>query len=284
MTTKEQKLTRITVNVFISDEGWNGAFLGIVPEIRPVFNESNDGFVIPARPKRSIGPISPTFVDVPLRPPAELPLELGVVDLDQSRSSVRAAVGHVADEEVFEEFLQLFLMQRVVCFDGVAADGGGDHVFAEAQGGHAVARGANLVDDVVEERLGIVAFQKDGEGVDLEGVASEGLCGKAEFVEGLEVAADEIKIARREVDHDGGEEPLRGHALGFHATFHFLEEDTFVRGVLIHEDETLLSLEEDVELPEYPDEPVVARSGLVIDFGSWLRRGRGRQKGRTQQG
>ena len=76
----------------------------------------------------------------------ELPFQFRVIDLNQGRSPVRAAVGHVADEEVFEEFLQFLFVEGVVCLHCMAANGRGDHVFAESHRGHPVACGANLVD------------------------------------------------------------------------------------------------------------------------------------------
>ena len=38
-------------------------------------------------------------------------------------------------EEIFEELLQFFFVEGIVRFDGVTADGGGDHVLAETQRG-----------------------------------------------------------------------------------------------------------------------------------------------------
>ncbi len=142
------------------------------------------------------------------RPTPELTLQLGVIDLDQGRPSVGAAVGHVTNEEVLEQLLQFLLVEGIVRFHGMSADGGGDHVLTEPQARHAVARGSDLVNDLVQKGFGIIAFQKDRKSVDLERVSSEGLGGKPQLSEGFQIPADEVEVAWRQVNHDGGKEPL----------------------------------------------------------------------------
>ena len=64
------------------------------------------------------------------------------------------AVWHITFQEVFQKPLQLFRAQRVVRFDRMTTDGGGDHVFSETHFGHFVAVFANFVDHIVDECLG----------------------------------------------------------------------------------------------------------------------------------
>ena len=122
-----------------------------------------------------------------LRPPPELSFQFRVVDLDQGGPAVWAAVGHVAFEGVLKKFLQLFVVKRVVRFHSVATNGGGDHVFAEAEFGHAITGGPDLVDDLLEKALWIVALQKGGEGVDLQRSSTKWFSGETKLVECFEI-------------------------------------------------------------------------------------------------
>ena len=66
-----------------------------------------------------------------LGPSSELLLQFSVADLDQGGATVGAAVGHLADEQVLEQFLQFGGMERIVRLYRVATHGGGDHVLPE---------------------------------------------------------------------------------------------------------------------------------------------------------
>ena len=202
-----------------------------------------------------------------LRPPPELSFQFRVVDLDQGGPAVWAAVGHVAFEGVLKKFLQLFVVKRVVRFHSVATNGGGDHVFAEAEFGHAITGGPDLVDDLLEKALWIVALQKGGEGVDLQRSSTKWFSGETKLVECFEIFLDEVKVARWEIYHDRREKTLARNALGLHAALHLLEQNAFMSGVLVHEDKTFFAFEENVELSEYAHESVVARFGF---FFFWL--------------
>jgi len=59
---------------------------------------------------------------------------------------MRAGVGHGAVAEALEEGLQFRIGQGIVGLDRVAADGFGDHVFAEAHGVDAGTCGFEFID------------------------------------------------------------------------------------------------------------------------------------------
>src|ERR1019366_6266111 len=55
-------------------------------------------------------------------------------NLDHRRPAVRTAVGQIASEQVLDQFFDLEKTQWIVRFDGMTANGFGDHLFTEAHG------------------------------------------------------------------------------------------------------------------------------------------------------
>ena len=177
-------------------------------------------------------------------------------DLDEGGAAVGAAVGHFAGGEVFEEGLQLGEGEVVVGFDGVAAGGGGDHVFAEAKGRRGTGKAAQFFDDLVEPVHGVIGFEEGGKGFDFESVWAEGFEFDAEAVERFEVAGDDVGVFGGELEGERDEEALGGDAVVFHGAAYLFEHDAFVGGVLVHEDEAFGAFEEDVEAVEDAEDAV----------------------------
>src|SRR5258708_30431580 len=106
---------------------------------------------------------------------AERLFQLALAHLDHGGAAVRAAVREVAGEEVLDEADEFGFAEEIVGLDGVAADGLGDHVFAEAQFAGLCAGFAEVVDDLAQELGGLAAAEERGEAIDLEGPRAEGL-------------------------------------------------------------------------------------------------------------
>ena len=66
--------------------------------------------------------------------PPEFLVELGEGELDHRRAAVGTAIGQIAREQVPDQFFDLEKTQWIVRFDGVTANGFGDHLFTEAHG------------------------------------------------------------------------------------------------------------------------------------------------------
>lgn len=63
---------------------------------------------------------------------AELFFELQIADLNHRRSSMRAAVGEIAGQQVFNQFEQFRFPQGIVRLHCMAAHGFGNHVLAKS--------------------------------------------------------------------------------------------------------------------------------------------------------
>ena len=71
---------------------------------------------------------------------AEFFFEFAEVHFDEGGPAMRTGVGHGAMAQVFDQVLQFGPGQRIVGLDGMAADGLGDGLLAQAQGVDALRR------------------------------------------------------------------------------------------------------------------------------------------------
>ena len=189
--------------------------------------------------------------------PPKFFLQLGVGNLDHRGATVGAGVGEVALGEVAQEVFDFLEHEGVARFDGVAADGGGDGGFVEAAPTRSRGKG-EFVHDVEEDLLeGEVADaflaeadEEVGERFDEVGVLAEGFDADADAAELVEVFAQEGGVAVAELDGFGEEEALGGDGGGVEAGEHLFEEDAFVRGVLVDDDEAFGAFGEDVEFAD----------------------------------
>lgn len=105
-----------------------------------------------------------------------------------------------------------------------------------------------------------IGLQEPGQRVDLENVRAEGLRVDAELRESFEISRDEIRIARAGLQGERHQQTLRGDAFVLHRCTHFLEHDALMRGVLIHEQETVFAFHDHVEIVQHADDAEVAIS------------------------
>ena len=145
----------------------------------------------------------------------------------------------------------------------MAADGLGDHVLAEAQFRGLLRGVAQLVNDVAEELRWLGGAQKLRQRVNLESPRAKRLEADAGACERVEIFAQPSGVARGDLQRNRQQQPLRGHALALHAAAHLLEENPFVRGVLVHEHEAAGIFHEDVEPPEHADEFEILRGSCL---------------------
>jgi len=167
---------------------------------------------------------------------------------------MRTAVGEFAGEEVFDEFDQLRFAQVIVGFDGVAADGGGDDVFAQTEFGTGGAGLLEFVDDVVNQLERVVGMDKLREGVNFEGPGTEGFDADSHFMEGGEVLCEPVGIAGTDLDIQWHQEALGRDAVFFHSPTQFLKEDPLMSGMLVDQHQTAGVFHENIEFSEHPED------------------------------
>ena len=94
----------------------------------------------------------------------------------------------------------------------------------------------------------------------------------AQLVQCLLVGVQEGGIASIEFERQRQQELLRGSRIGLEFLKHFLEQDTLVRGMLIHQDKTFGRFDEDVELANHAENPptTLFRSNLKLRLGGSL--------------
>ena len=167
---------------------------------------------------------------------------------------MRAGVGHVAAAQGIDEAFEFGAVERIVGFDGVAADGFGDHVFAQAPCVYVLARGFECVDQLDDETAGVGNFDERRKGIKEEGAFAEFAQADAEALEGRNLGFEELCVFGGKFDGFGKQKALGGGGALFHAFEHFFEEDAFVRGVLIEQDQAAIGFEDDVEFADDADE------------------------------
>lgn len=131
----------------------------------------------------------------------------------------------------------------VIGFDSVAANGGGDHVFAETESGGGTGHAAQFLDHLIEPVHGVVGLEEGREGFDFERVGAEGVEFNAEAAERFEVSGNQVGVLGGQLEGERNEQSLGRDAVVFHGAAHFFEHHAFVGGMLIHEDEAFRALE-----------------------------------------
>ena len=114
----------------------------------------------------------------------------------------------------------------------------------------------------------------DGEGVDKEGVATEGADAKAELFHEGKGFLKTVGIGGGEGDGFGCEELLLGDGCVLKGVHTFFVEDAFVGGAGFHEGEAFVGFEDDVGTAELSDDSAPAPGGLWFLFGWKGLRGR----------
>ena len=74
---------------------------------------------------------------------------------------------------------------------------------------------------------------------------------------------DPIGVARRHVECLRQKQLLRGHPLLFHSAPQFFEQDSLVRGVLIHQNKAVRIFHQDIQLAEHADDLELLLSRFV---------------------
>ena len=193
-----------------------------------------------------------------------------------------AGIGQIAGEQVVEEHVPLGGLERVVGLDRVAADGLRDDLLAQAS---AFPRLAALLleigDDGADELGHIAGLDHRRQSVDQKRARPKAGDADAGLLQRLDLREEEVGFARKKFERDGKEKLLRGRVLERHAFEHLLEEDAFVRGVLVDEDEALGAFRDEIKLRDAADdmkaEPVGdewlgARRGALREGFTWERK------------
>lgn len=134
-------------------------------------------------------------------------------------------------------------------FHGGLAGGAGEGV-----GGEALSR-ADLADTgehVVEESADVFLFDGGGDRVQFDRVASEGLDLEPDVLEFVQVAGDVRHVGGRQLDGDRHQEFLRERAVD--AVQDALEEDAFVRRVLVDQHESAGDRRHDVGVFQHAEQ------------------------------
>ena len=168
-------------------------------------------------------------------------------------------MGHLFDE--CGGFLE---RQLVVSFDRGLACGAGKGVCGKALSG---AEFADPGEHVLEESADIFLLDGGGDGVQLDGVASEGLDLESDVFKFAEIADHIGHVGGGKLDGDRHQKPLRERAVD--AVQDALEKDAFVRGMLVDQDEAAGNGRHDVGVFE-DTEQTESRTAEVGD-GSVLR-------------
>jgi hypothetical protein len=178
---------------------------------------------------------------------SKLPREFLKADLDEGRSSLRAAVGHVAGEEPVGELGDAGGVGGRLKLGSVAGDGGGDGFVVEAALRGSVAGMLEVGDEGTDEGVGIaVAGVERREAVDDDGIGPEFPGADTHEAECFEVRAKEVVFARAERHRQGAEQLLAGYPAGRGPRPRFFKEDAFPRRAVIEDYEALIPLQKPV--------------------------------------
>jgi hypothetical protein len=150
-----------------------------------------------------------------------------------------------------------------VGLDSVAADGLGDEIFAKAEGVDTRAGGFEGVDEFDDEVAGVADVDKRRQAVEEERTVAEFTEAHAHAAEQRDLFAEELGVARGEFDGLGKQQTLARSVAPFEPIEDLFEEDAFVGGVLVEQDEAAVRFEEGVETTE--DADVAERHGEERD-------------------
>ena len=131
---------------------------------------------------------------------AKLFFEFAEVHFDEGRPAMGAGVGHRAAAQIVHQILQFRAGEGIVRFHGVAANGFGHDMFAEAQGVHVLARGFQFVHKFEDEFARVRHFDERRQGIEKKGAFAEFAQADTEAAEGGQLFADEIGVTRGELD------------------------------------------------------------------------------------
>jgi hypothetical protein len=181
---------------------------------------------------------------------------------------VRAGVGHVAAAQGIDKAFEFGAAQRIVGFDGVTANGFGDHVFAEAPGVYVLAGGFQSVDQFDDESARVGNFDEGRQRIEQEGALAKFAEADAETLQGWKLDFEELRLLGGKLDGFGQEQALGSGGALFHALEHFFEEDAFVRGVLVEENHAPVGFHDDVKASDHADDAkrdVEERDGVLVN-------------------
>ena len=219
---------------------------------------------------------------------AEFAFKLAVIHFDDSGPSVGTGVRHRAAAEVFDQIFQFRSRQRVVGFNSMAADGFGDDEFAEAESVHGLAGRFEFVHKFKNKAARVAGADEGRQRVQKKSAFAKFAEAHAETGEDGQLAAEEIRIAGGQFHSFGKKDALGGGGgVLFEAAHHLLEENAFVGGVLVEENEAPVGFENDVEAANDADK---AQRDVQQGGGSrggqrlWLRTRRERRRRGFQTG
>ena len=80
-----------------------------------------------------------------------------------------------------------------------------------------------------------------------------------ELVQRGKVSHQQVVVARRHLQRERNEQPLRGHAFLLHGAAHLFEEHALMRGMLVHQHQAIATLHQHVQLVEDTEDAEVRR-------------------------
>lgn len=190
-----------------------------------------------------------------------------------------AGVRHRATPQAFEEFLQFRRTKGVVGFDRMPANGFGDGFLAQPKTVDAGAGGAELVNQIQCESLGISHPDEGRQPVEEKGAVAELPQADAEAGEWVEVTPQKIGVARLQFQRLRQQQPLAGSGpAGLQLRQGRFKKHSLMRRVLVHEHEAAIALPDGIKMAGNPDEPQRHGQERCWGQGSFRRRFEGRRR------
>ena len=167
---------------------------------------------------------------------------------------MHVVVGEVGGEEAVDQLPHLFARQSLARLDrALAGEGHGDALVLVARGAHQLGTVGQLADHLAQASFGVEVRVRVGHRVRDDRVASKPVDLEAGAGEHPEQRFDVPVLGGRQGQRDREEKALAGLATLAEGVHQLLEEDAFVRGVLVDHQDAPAHLDEDVRLVQLPE-------------------------------
>jgi len=167
--------------------------------------------------------------------------------------------------QILDQIVQFRPGEKIICLHRVAADGLGDGVLAEPREIHLAPGGFQFIHQIQDKFPRVAGFDKRRQRVEQERPLAKFAQADAEFGQHRQLGAQKIRVARRKLDGFRQQQFLRRRKfILLEAIEHLLEQNPFVRGVLVEQHQTAVGFEDDVKLADDADQPqrdIEQRSG-----------------------